>query len=142
MFGPRAVKPLVDSLPELSQYNEENLLINPEEVFKGQYVIKALAVLMKKYQEEAAQVAIDETINFAEKLAPFINFNWDCHREVFAILYEILPMDPYNCHILNQFLIKHGDTVIRGERPTTFKKFMQKDYNEILELTVNARILQ
>lgn len=142
MFGPRAVKPLVDSLPELSQYNEENLLINPGEVFKGQYVIKALAVLMKKYQEEAAQVAIDETINFAEKLAPFINFNWDCHREVFAILYEILPMDPYNCHILNQFLIKHGDTVIRGERPTTFKKFMQKDYNEILELTVNARILQ
>ena len=51
-------------------------------------------------------------------------------------------MDPYNCHILNQFLIKHGDVIMKGEVPTTIKKIMEKDYNEILELTVNARILQ
>ena len=49
------------------------LNIEPEEVGNSAVVIKALATLFKKYQEEAAQVAIDETINFAEKLAPFIN---------------------------------------------------------------------
>lgn len=87
-------------------------------------------------------MAIDETINFAEKLAPFINPNFDCQREVFTCLYEVLPMDPYNCHILNQFLIKHGDVVMKGEFPTTIKKIMERDYNEILELTTNARILQ
>jgi hypothetical protein len=54
-------------------------------------------------------------------------------------LYEILPMDPYNCHILNQFLLQYGD-VPMGD--TTIKQIMQQDYNEILELTVNARILQ
>lgn len=51
-------------------------------------------------------------------------------------------MDPYNCHILNLFLLKHGDVVMKGEFPTSIKKIMEKDYNEILELTVNARILQ
>lgn len=61
---------------------------------------------------------------------------------MFACLYEILPMDPYNCHILNLFLLKHGDVVMKGEFPTSIKKIMEKDYNEILELTVNARILQ
>ena len=59
----------------------------------GQKVIRALAVLFKKYQEDAVQVAVDETINFAEKLAPFINPAWDCWKEVFACLYDILAID-------------------------------------------------
>ena len=105
VFGPRAVKPLHNFLPKLSEYDSE-LNCDPDDIFRGVDVIKALAVLFKKYQEEAAQVAVDETINFAEKLAPFINPNWDTQKEVFACLYEILPMDPYNCHILNQFLLK------------------------------------
>lgn len=106
-------------------------------------VIRALATLFKKYQEEAAQVAIDETINFAEKLAPFINPEYGVQKEVFICLYEILPMDPYNCHILNQFIHKFGDVPVKadsGER--TIKEIMSQEYNEILELTVNARILQ
>jgi hypothetical protein len=36
-------------------------------------IINALAYLFKKYKEVAAQVAINETINFAEKLAPFMD---------------------------------------------------------------------
>lgn len=100
VFGPRAVKPLHNFLPKLSDYDEE-LNLDPEAIMRGQIVIRALAVLFKKYQEDAAQVAVDETINFAEKLAPFINPSWDTAKEVFACLYEILPMDPYNCHILN-----------------------------------------
>ena len=141
VFGPRAVKPLHNFLPKLSDYDSE-LNLDTDEIFRGQIVIKALAWLFKKYQEDAAQVAVDETINFAEKLAPFINPNWDSAKEVFACLYEILPMDPYNCHILNQFLLKYGDVTMKGEHETTIKQIMQQDYNEILELTVNARILQ
>lgn len=54
-------------------------------------------------------------------------------------MYEILPMDPYNCHILNQFLIKFGDVPIKAG---TIKQIMAQEFNEILELTINARILQ
>jgi len=48
-------------------------------------------------------------------------------------------MDPYNCHILNQFLIKFGDVPIKAG---TIKQIMAQEFNEILELTINARILQ
>ena len=49
------------------------LKFDHNEIMKGTVVIRALAFLFKKYQEEAAQVAIDETINFTEKLAPYVN---------------------------------------------------------------------
>jgi hypothetical protein len=32
-----------------------------------------MAIIFEKYKEEAANVAMDETINFSEKIAPFIN---------------------------------------------------------------------
>jgi hypothetical protein len=72
VFGARAVKPLHNFLPKLSQY-DELLKFDHNEIMKGTVVIRALAFLFKKYQEEAAQVAIDETINFTEKLAPYVN---------------------------------------------------------------------
>jgi hypothetical protein len=88
-------------------------------------------------------VAIDETINFSEKLAPFINPEYGVQKEVFICLYEILPMDPHNCHILNQFIHKYGDVPVKSDSvERTIKEIMSQEYNEILELTVNARILQ
>ncbi len=53
VFGPRSVKPLHNFLPKLSDYDEQ-LNIDPDEILRGVIVIKALAVLFKKYQEEAA----------------------------------------------------------------------------------------
>jgi len=82
---------------------------------KGVVVIKALAYLFKKYQEEAAQVAIDETINFTEKLAPYINPALGVLKEVFVCLYEILPIDPFNCHILQKFVLRYGDIQVKGD---------------------------
>jgi len=35
--------------------------------------MKAMAIIFEKYKEDAAQVAMDETINFSEKIAPFLN---------------------------------------------------------------------
>lgn len=53
VFGPRAVKPLHNFLPKLIDYDDQ-LQVDPDEIFRGQIVIKALAVLFKKYQEDAA----------------------------------------------------------------------------------------
>lgn len=71
--------------------------------------------MFKKYQEEAAQVAIDETINFSEKLAPYINPAYGVQKEVFICLYEILPIDPFNCHILQKFILRYGDVPVNME---------------------------
>ena len=77
----------------------------------GEAVIPALAYLFKKYKEEAAQVAIDETINFAEKLAPYINPYYGVQKEVFVCFAEILPVNDFNCHILQKFVLKYGSDI-------------------------------
>lgn len=48
VFGARAVKPLHNFLPKLSQY-DEMLRLDVQEIMKGVVVIKALAYLFKKY---------------------------------------------------------------------------------------------
>jgi hypothetical protein len=72
VFGPRCVKALHNLLPKLSDYLDP-LRIENKDVARYMRYIKSLAYIMKKYKDEAAQVAVDDTINFAEKLAPFIN---------------------------------------------------------------------
>ena len=43
---------------------------------------------------------MDQTINFSEKLAPFINPKYGVQNNVFVCLAEILSIDVYNCHIM------------------------------------------
>lgn len=141
VFGPRAVKPLHNFLPKLSDY-DQMLQIDHMEILKGVMVIRALAVLFKKYQEEAAQVAIDETINFAEKLVPFVDPDHSVAKEVFICLYEILPLDPFNCHILQKFILKYGDVPLSNDAEgRTFKMLISQEYSEIFQLAMEARIL-
>jgi hypothetical protein len=123
VFGPRCVKPLHNFLPKLSDYNAQ-LVTEPGAILRGVSVIKALAVLFKKYQSEAANVAKYETINFAERLAPFVNPDYDVQKEVYACLYEILPIDANNCHCLNKFLNDYGDVPLGPMKSTTIKQVM------------------
>ena len=78
-------------------------------------MINALAYLFKKYKVVAAQVAINETVNFAEKLAPFIDPQYGVQKEVFICLLEILTEDRYNCHILQKFFLKYEEMPIKRE---------------------------
>ena len=63
-------------MPKISQYDNppdirgSEIEMNLEDYRK---YLKALAMIFEKYKEDAAHVAMDETINFAEKIAPFIN---------------------------------------------------------------------
>ena len=77
-------------------------------------VIEALAFLFQKYKEDAAQVAIDETINFSEKLAPFIHPKYGVQNNVFVCLAEILAIDVYNCHIMQRFILKYGELPVNS----------------------------
>lgn len=75
VFGPSAVKPLHNFLPKLSELEEDEQLLQVDstEATESTLVIRALAFLFNKYKEVAAQVAINETVNFSEKLAPFMD---------------------------------------------------------------------
>lgn len=137
VFGARAVKPLHNFLPKLSEY-DEMLTITKEAATRAYPVILALAFLFKNYKEDAAQVAIDETINFSEKLAPFINPDYQMQKEVFTCLVQVLSSDPYNCHILQKFILKYGELPVKG---STLKHEMFQECHEILELAMEADII-
>ena len=111
IFGPKSVKGLHQLLPKLSQYQyppeirgDPELDPNLENYRK---YIKALAIIFNKYNEEATHVAVNETINFSEKLAPFLNPDLMLQKEVFTCLNEV-KIDSYNCHILHKFLQEFG----------------------------------
>jgi len=118
IFGPRCVKALHQLLPKLNQYE------NPPEIRGSELegnledytkYLKALAMIFEKYKEEAAQVAMDETINFSEKIAPFINPDLMLQKEAFTCLNET-RIDRYNCHILHKFLLQYGDQPLETVR--------------------------
>ena len=90
------------------------LTITKEDAMRAYPVIFALSYLFKKYKEIAADVAINETINFAEKLAPFINPEYQMQKDVFTCLAEVLTHDAYNCHILHKFIHKYGELPVKG----------------------------
>lgn len=139
VFGARAVKPLHNFLPKLSEY-DDMLTITKNDALNAYPVIFALSYLFKKYKERAAQVAILETINFAEKLAPFINPEYQVQKEVFVILAEILSIDAYNCHTLQKFILKYGDLPIKNGS-STIKAEMYQQCREIFELAMEAQIM-
>jgi len=116
IFGPRSVKALHQLLPKLSLYENPPEIRGSElEIHLDDYrkYMRALAVIFEKYKEEAAQVAMDETINFSEKIAPFINPDLDCQKEALVCLNET-RIDRYNCHILHKFLLQHGDVHLKS----------------------------
>ena len=140
VFGARAVKPLHNFLPKLSEYDA--MLDSCPKLLSDwapwSQVIDALAFLFQKYKEEAAQVAVDETINFSEKLAPFINPKFGVQNKVFICLAEILSIDAYNCHTMQKFILKYGELPVNNR---TLKHEMFQECHEIFELAMEARIL-
>ena len=139
VFGPRSVKALHNLLPKLSDYLDP-LRIDPREI-ASRYMryIKSLAYIIKKYKEEAAQVAVDDTINFSEKLAPFINPETQLQKETVLCLREVCSIDQYNCHELNNFLSKYGELPIKRDSGaiTTIKRELSQ-YADLLNLAYDA----
>ena len=125
VLGPRSVKALHQLLPKLTDYPDPLRIDNREIGSKYMKYIKAIAYIIKTYKEEAIQVAIDDTINFSEKLAPYINPETQLQKETILCLKEVCSIDNYNCHILKNFIIKYGDLPIKRESSgnvTTIRK--------------------
>jgi hypothetical protein len=143
VFGPRSVKALHNLLPKLSDYADPFKIDAETIVSKYSRYVKSLAYIISTYKEEAAQVAVDQTINFAEKLAPFLNPETGLQKETILCLREVCSIDQYNCHILQKFLSKHGEVPIKREgygATTSIKRELQQ-YPNLLSLAYEAQIL-
>ncbi|TNV74073.1 hypothetical protein FGO68_gene624 [Halteria grandinella] len=143
VFGPRAVKALHNLLPKISEYPDV-LKIDPALARTYGRYVKSLAYIIKAYKEEAAQVAVEKTINFAEKLAPFINPEYGLQKETILCLREVCSIDQYNCHVLQKFFLKYGDSPIRreGGGNTTIKRELGQLAADLLNMAYESQILQ
>ena len=111
IFGARSVKALHQLLPRLSLYESPPEIRGTElEIHLEDYrrYMKAMAMIFKKYKEEAARVARDETINFSEKIAPFLNPDLMLQKQALICLHET-EIDRHNCHVLGKFLQEYGE---------------------------------
>ena len=142
VFGPRAVKALHSLLPALGEHADP-LRVDAELVgAKCARYLKSLAHIFKKYKEDAAQVAIDETINFSEKLAPFLSPETQLQSEAVLCLREVCALDQYNCHVLRGFLERFGDGVIRWAYGVTTLNKELAQFPDLVNLARSAQIFR
>ena len=142
VLGPKSVKTLHELLPKLSDYHDP-LRIDVKLISeKYQGYIKSLAYIIQKYKDLAAKVAIDDTINFTERIAPFLNPTTGLQVDAVICLREVCSRHEYNAHILKQFLERYGDLPISrdGAPTTTIRKELTK-YQDLIDLAEDAQIL-
>lgn len=144
IFGPKSVKALHQLLPKISQYESPPEIRGSElELHLEDYrkYMKAMAIIFEKYKEDAAQVAMDETINFSEKIAPFLNPDLMLQKEALICLNET-RIDRYNCHILNKFLHEYGaqelETTMSQKGFTTINQELEREAPELIESAMEA----
>jgi len=144
IFGPKSVKALHQLLPKISDYsNPPEILGTNLESHLEDYrkYMRAMAYIFEKYKEDAAQVAMDETINFSEKIAPFISPDLLLQKEAFICLNET-KIDRYNCHILYKFLHEYGDVDLETSQVqggvTTINAEIQRENPELIESAMEA----
>eukprot|EP00344_Euplotes_crassus_P000884 CAMPEP_0197000712 /NCGR_PEP_ID=MMETSP1380-20130617/5588_1 /TAXON_ID=5936 /ORGANISM="Euplotes crassus, Strain CT5" /LENGTH=459 /DNA_ID=CAMNT_0042418107 /DNA_START=15 /DNA_END=1394 /DNA_ORIENTATION=+ len=93
VFGVKAIKTLVELLPSLDSYPDPSDIEVKGNEKNFQYV-HTINKLFEKYQGEAATVAIGETINFCDQLAPYTNPKFPGHKETEKSI-ELASNDDY-----------------------------------------------
>lgn len=80
VFGPKVIKSLCEMLPKLEHYEDPAKIDIKKHQHHIQY-IHTINKIFQKYKEEAAEVAVTETINFVEKVYPYLNLSLHPDKE-------------------------------------------------------------
>lgn len=104
VFGVDALKGLTELLPKLSKYKNPPH-VEKELLPKYSMVIKGIVYFYKKYQDDALDILIHDTVNINQKLGPFYLINdSNLHKYVKYLTERIGRKDPHNQQILVKFL--------------------------------------
>ena len=112
VFGVDSLKGLTDLLPKLSTYKNPP---NVEKKMLSKYtkVIKGIIYFYKKYQDEALDILIHDTVNINQKLGPFYILNDETlHKWAKYLTQRISKKDPNNQQVLQDFFKTYG----KGEK--------------------------
>ena len=112
VFGVNSLKGLTELLPRLRNYKNPPH-IEKECLPKYTKVIKGIIYFYKKYQDEALDILIHDTVNINQKLAPFYILNDETlHKWAKYLTQRVSKKDPNNQQVLQDFFKKYG----KGEK--------------------------
>jgi hypothetical protein len=123
IFSHRAVKPLTNLLPKLSSYENPPFIDEHLKPKKFKRFIKALAFLLKKYEDGV--VAAVNTVNIATKLAPFLAKQYKTAKYAAKCLKKVGKRDQHNKALLLRFVKDFGDQ-------NKLKKYVKKEFKDLL----------
>lgn len=104
VFGVDALKGLTELLPKLSRYKNPPH-VEKELLPKYSKVIRGIVYFYKKYQEDALEILIHDTVNINQKLGPFyLISDPTLHKFTKYLTERIGKKDPHNQQILVKFL--------------------------------------
>ena len=108
VFGVDSLNGLTGLLPKLSTYKNPPH-VDKEMLPKYTKVIKGIIYFYKKYQEDAIEILIHNTVNINEKLAPFyILSDPTLHKWAKYLIDRIGKRDAHNQKVLMDFFEKYG----------------------------------
>eukprot|EP00831_Metopus_contortus_P017358 TRINITY_DN17318_c0_g1_i1.p1 TRINITY_DN17318_c0_g1~~TRINITY_DN17318_c0_g1_i1.p1 ORF type:complete len:140 (-),score=34.02 TRINITY_DN17318_c0_g1_i1:145-564(-) len=119
--------------------------MGPHKMAKNQLYVKYIYYFIQKY-EASLRIAIEDTINIAEKLAVYLNPSTKAQVEALYCLKQICKADSYQALVFRKFLEVYGDMEFpkpMSKEMTTVRKELSSPLGaELIELTNNANPLQ
>ena len=104
--------------------------------------VRDICQLMNKY-EESVHSAIEDTVNIAEKLAPFLNPFAQVQDQTYQALRKICRADSNNALLLARFVEKYGNMDIGkgySKDHTTIKRELSQ-FPSLVELIRDPKII-
>lgn len=108
VFEEKGLKTLVHLLPKIETYDDP---LNLDQQTKARYTpyVESINKLMLDYEDQAASVAVTETINFVHKMFPYLNPNISTHQGTANSLREVCTEDNYSALCLQRMFAQFGD---------------------------------
>lgn len=140
VFQERGLMSLVHLLPKIEEYDDP-LDLDSSSQKKYLNYVDSINKLFEKYEESASAVAISETINFVEKLFPYVHPNLRCFKGTINSLKEVCQKDNYSALCLKRMLNNHGDKFITlgNGRTTNINTYLAENYSELIDIARDSK---
>lgn len=138
VYGAKGIKTLCELLPKLETY-EDPLNINIKAHENHIMYIHTINKLFAKHGEDAIEVAITETINFVEKMFPYLNPNFPTAQQT-AETVKMTCTDDYSALLMKRLLSKYGGVLVTltDGTSTSMDLYLYKNHKELAEIINKA----
>ena len=138
VFGVKGIKTLCELLPKLESYDDP-LNINIKENENNIMYVHTINKLFEKYKQEAVEVAVTETINFVEKVFPYIHPNFPTHKMTAQSIKEVCS-DDYSATLMKRLLNRYGEPyfTLSNERSCNLNMYLDENHKDLVDIVNKA----